>query len=254
MRYLTGTGGEKIPDGVDPLSVMVERSVAIGAMSDALLAWEMNGVPITLAHGGPLRLIVPGYNGVNNVKYVKRVAFTEAESQAKIMSTGYRMTALGGTSKAERSLDPGAQRQVVRDRTFRRPARSRRHGLGDRRRLQAAARRSAGSRCRATAARPGSRPPSSAGPRPLRLAAVRDSPAHDRGRVRAWSAAPSTPPARRSRARRGERRRLQPQRLVRAGGQACRRLTAGGPGRPAPSSAASVRSPRRALIAALALP
>ena len=31
MRYITGTGGEKLPDGVDPLSVMVERSVPIKA-------------------------------------------------------------------------------------------------------------------------------------------------------------------------------------------------------------------------------
>ena len=98
MFYLTGTGGEKLPDGVDPLSIVVERSVAIKAMRDAILAWEMNGAPIPLAHGGPLRLIVPGYQGVNNVKYVKRVAFTSAESQAKIMSHGYRITPLGGTS------------------------------------------------------------------------------------------------------------------------------------------------------------
>ena len=98
MFYLTGTGGEKLPDGVDPLSIVVERSVPIKAMSDAILAWEMNGAPIPLAHGGPLRLIVPGYQGVNNVKYVKRVAFTSAESQAKIMSHGYRITPLGGTS------------------------------------------------------------------------------------------------------------------------------------------------------------
>ena len=42
------------------------------AMADALLAWEMNGVPISLAHGGPLRLIVPGYTGVNNIKYIKK--------------------------------------------------------------------------------------------------------------------------------------------------------------------------------------
>ncbi|MFD2235846.1 HDOD domain-containing protein, partial [Phaeospirillum tilakii] len=34
------------------------------------------GVPISLAHGGPLRLIVPGYTGVNNIKYIKRLAFT----------------------------------------------------------------------------------------------------------------------------------------------------------------------------------
>jgi sulfite dehydrogenase len=99
MLYLTGTGGEKIPDGVDPLSVMVERSMKIAVLSDALLAWEMNGAPLPLAHGGPLRLVVPGYNGVNNVKYVKRVAFTPAESKAKIQVTGYRMTPLGEQSK-----------------------------------------------------------------------------------------------------------------------------------------------------------
>jgi sulfite dehydrogenase len=99
MLYLTGTGGEKLAEGVDPLSVIVERSVALKAMNDAILAWEMNGAPIPLAHGGPLRLIVPGYNGVNNIKYVKRVAFTPVETQAKIMSTGYRMTPLGEQSK-----------------------------------------------------------------------------------------------------------------------------------------------------------
>ena len=40
MVFLTGTGGEKLPDGIDPLSVMVERSVKIAAMTDAILAWE----------------------------------------------------------------------------------------------------------------------------------------------------------------------------------------------------------------------
>lgn len=95
MPFMTGTGGEKIPEGIDPKSVMVERSVPIAAMADALLAWEMNGVPIPLAHGGPLRLIVPGYTGVNNVKYVKRLAFTAQQTDAKIQKTGYRITPPG---------------------------------------------------------------------------------------------------------------------------------------------------------------
>ena len=95
VPYMTGTGGEKLPEGVDPKSVMVERSVPKEAMADALLAWEMNGVPIPLAHGGPLRLIVPGYNGVNNVKYIKRLAFTAQQSDAKIQSSGYRMSPPG---------------------------------------------------------------------------------------------------------------------------------------------------------------
>lgn len=95
MRYITGTGGEKLPAGIDPKTVIVERSLPMKALDDALLAWEMNGAPIPLAHGGPLRLIVPGYAGVNNIKYIRRLAFTAAETDATIMSHGYRISPLG---------------------------------------------------------------------------------------------------------------------------------------------------------------
>ncbi|MFN3297993.1 sulfite oxidase [Caldimonas sp.] len=100
-RYITGTGGEKIPEGVDPNSVKVERSVPIAALEDALLAWELNGAPISLAHGGPLRLIVPGYTGVNNIKYVKNVAFTPRETTAGIMANRYRVSPVGAKGGPE---------------------------------------------------------------------------------------------------------------------------------------------------------
>lgn len=101
MLFITGTGGEKIPEGLDPKSLIVERSVPVKALGEALLAWEMNGAPLPLAHGGPLRLVFPGYQGVNHIKYVKRLAFTAQESDARIMSHGYRMTPPGA------SADPG---------------------------------------------------------------------------------------------------------------------------------------------------
>ncbi|MGM9513659.1 sulfite oxidase [Roseateles sp. DB2] len=101
--FLTGTGGEKLPEGVDPLSVLVERSVPIKALEDCLLAWEMNGEPLSLAHGGPLRLIVPGYQGVNNIKYIKRLSFGSTESKAKIMAHGYRMTPPGAQSSPDQA-------------------------------------------------------------------------------------------------------------------------------------------------------
>ena len=94
-RFMTGTGGEALPAGLDPKSVIVERSVPLRAMEDALLAWEMNGEPVPHAHGGPLRLVVPGYSGVNNIKYVKRLAFTPVETDAAIQRTGYRLTPPG---------------------------------------------------------------------------------------------------------------------------------------------------------------
>ena len=53
------------------------------------------------SHGGPLRLVVPGYQGVNNIKYVKRVAFGSAQSQARIMSHGYRMSPPGSKASPD---------------------------------------------------------------------------------------------------------------------------------------------------------
>ncbi|MBE0487861.1 MAG: sulfite oxidase [Halomonas sp.] len=94
-RYITGTGGEKIPEGLDPKDIMVERSVPMEAMESAILAWEMNDEPLDRAHGGPLRLVVPGYYGVNNVKYVKRLAMTESQTDAKIQASGYRVREVG---------------------------------------------------------------------------------------------------------------------------------------------------------------
>ncbi|MDB5731270.1 MAG: Oxidoreductase molybdopterin binding domain protein [Variovorax sp.] len=111
MLYITGTGGEKLPEGIDPKSIVVERSVPIKALADAMLVWEMNGVPLSLAHGGPLRLIVPGYQGVNNIKYIKRLAFTATETDAKIMSHGYRISPPG--SKADPS-QPSVQEMSVK--------------------------------------------------------------------------------------------------------------------------------------------
>ncbi len=95
-RFVTGTGGEELPEGLDPKQVVVERSVPLEkGMKDALLAWEMNGKPIPLAHGGPLRLIVPGYYGCNQIKYIKRLGFTPEISDATIMQTGYRVRPIG---------------------------------------------------------------------------------------------------------------------------------------------------------------
>jgi sulfite oxidase len=102
-RFMTGLGGEVLPAGVD-IGTRVERSVPLEAMQDALLAWELNGQPIPLAHGGPLRLIVPGYTGVNSVKYIKRLAFTAQENDAIIQKTRYRMSPLG--EKSSRPGDP----------------------------------------------------------------------------------------------------------------------------------------------------
>ena len=100
-RFITATGGEPLPDGIEPSSVAVERSVPIDkGLDDCLLVWGMNGEPLPLVHGGPVRLLVPGYFGVNNVKWVKRLAASVNESGNKIQQSGYRMRAIGESGNA----------------------------------------------------------------------------------------------------------------------------------------------------------
>ena len=100
-RYITATGGEPLPEGIEPSSVAVERSVPIDkGLDDCLLVWEMNGEPLPLVHGGPVRLLVPGYFGVNNVKWVRQLEASIDESGNKIQQSGYRMRAIGETGNA----------------------------------------------------------------------------------------------------------------------------------------------------------
>ncbi|MCB9520934.1 MAG: molybdopterin-dependent oxidoreductase [Myxococcales bacterium] len=106
LPFLTATGGEELPEGVERDAVVVERSIPRDkALDDCLLAWEMNGEPIPLTHGGPLRLIVPGYYGCNQIKYVKQVAFAASETTANIMSHSYRFRPIGEAGSAsQRSM------------------------------------------------------------------------------------------------------------------------------------------------------
>jgi sulfane dehydrogenase subunit SoxC len=44
--------------------------LAIALDPDVLLAWSMNGEPLPLAHGGPVRLLVPGWAGIASTKWI----------------------------------------------------------------------------------------------------------------------------------------------------------------------------------------
>jgi DMSO/TMAO reductase YedYZ molybdopterin-dependent catalytic subunit len=46
---------------------------------DTLLAWEVDGAAIPASHGGPVRLVVPGWYGIWWVKWVTRIELTNAD-------------------------------------------------------------------------------------------------------------------------------------------------------------------------------
>ena len=90
--FLTTLGGDGTAD--DP--ARVERSVPLAAaMADAIVADRLNGEPIPDIHGGPVRLVMPGYYAVNSVKWVRRLALTDTETDASIQAVRYRMVPPG---------------------------------------------------------------------------------------------------------------------------------------------------------------
>lgn len=62
------------PSGM-PYSTSIPISKALDPRADVLLAFEMNGQPISRDHGFPIRVIVPGVVGARNVKWLGEYQF-----------------------------------------------------------------------------------------------------------------------------------------------------------------------------------
>jgi sulfite oxidase len=58
---------------------------------ETLLAYEMNGRPLTSAHGFPLRVIVPGYIGARSVKWVTRITLQATPSDNYFQARAYKL-------------------------------------------------------------------------------------------------------------------------------------------------------------------
>ena len=95
-----------IPDGtVEVLFTGLDRGIEGGdeqafqralpldeAMRDeVLLAYEMNGAPLPPQHGFPLRLVVPGWYGMTNVKWLSRIEFLAEPFSGYQQSWSYRV-------------------------------------------------------------------------------------------------------------------------------------------------------------------
>ena len=57
--------------------------------SQAILAWEMNGEPLTPDHGFPLRVVVPGWYGVQNVKWLNALEVSPDRFMGRFQARDY---------------------------------------------------------------------------------------------------------------------------------------------------------------------
>lgn len=68
------------------------RSIPLDkAMASTLLAYEMNGEPLPLKHGFPLRALALGWTGANCVKWLEKVSLLEKPHEGFYMDQVYRI-------------------------------------------------------------------------------------------------------------------------------------------------------------------
>ncbi|KZT62646.1 molybdopterin binding oxidoreductase [Calocera cornea HHB12733] len=64
-------------------------SIPVRKMEDTIIAFEMNGEPLTATHGAPVRAVVPGYIGARSVKWLFRIKALSHPSLAPAQSEEY---------------------------------------------------------------------------------------------------------------------------------------------------------------------
>jgi DMSO/TMAO reductase YedYZ molybdopterin-dependent catalytic subunit len=80
-------------DAPPPNAPAYRRSIPLARALDptTLVASRMNGAPLSLAHGAPLRLIVPGWSGNHWVKWLAHIDLYEEPATGFFMDDTYRV-------------------------------------------------------------------------------------------------------------------------------------------------------------------
>lgn len=95
-RYVWFEGLDEIPrdEGTIPFggSIPLSKAMAVrNGTPDSLLAFGMNGKPLPLDHGYPLRSLIAGYIGARSVKWLGRVVVSDTPSNNHYVQRAYKI-------------------------------------------------------------------------------------------------------------------------------------------------------------------
>ncbi len=74
---------------------------------EVLLAWAMNGEPLPAVHGGPVRVVVPGYIGARSVKWLEEIEVRSTPWPGYFQDVAYRLLPEDGTPAAGAGIPLG---------------------------------------------------------------------------------------------------------------------------------------------------
>ena len=86
-QHLHTFGTDKPPGKVPPFHRSTEMDKVI---ADGIVAYEMNGAPLPAMHGGPARLVVPGWAGDHWMKWLDRLSPQPKPQTGFYMDVAYR--------------------------------------------------------------------------------------------------------------------------------------------------------------------
>jgi sulfite oxidase len=82
-------------------------SLTKACAGEVLLAWSMNGAALPRIHGGPVRVVVPGYIGARSVKWVHRITVQAQPSDNYFQAEDYRLLPPGAHPGPGRGISLG---------------------------------------------------------------------------------------------------------------------------------------------------
>jgi sulfite oxidase len=86
-------GGDDCAEATPPQRYGGSIPLAKALATEVLLADEMNGGPLPAVHGGPLRVVVPGYVGARSVKWLERIDLRAEPWDGYYQDIAYRLLA-----------------------------------------------------------------------------------------------------------------------------------------------------------------
>jgi DMSO/TMAO reductase YedYZ molybdopterin-dependent catalytic subunit len=89
VRYVTADGRDRPVNG--ELSDLEHSLPLADVLEKSILALQLNGEPLPAIHGGPLRLVTPGFFGTMQLKWLAQLRFEVAESTSFYHATEYRV-------------------------------------------------------------------------------------------------------------------------------------------------------------------
>jgi DMSO/TMAO reductase YedYZ molybdopterin-dependent catalytic subunit len=120
------TGLDRGVEGEEEQDFQRALPLAEALRDEVLLAYEMNGEPLPPQHGFPLRLVVPGWYGMTNVKWLRRIELVDEPFAGYQNRMGYRLrqaedeegVPLDRMQPRSLMVPPGIPEFLSRDRTI----------------------------------------------------------------------------------------------------------------------------------------